>query len=50
VLIVSFLLALGIWQAMARPYGSSFHPALFQLDAGGDLQIDAALQLDQLSW
>ncbi len=50
VLILSFLLALGIWQAMAatQPDGP-FIQRYFSWMPVGDLQIDAALQLDQLS-
>ena len=35
--------------ARRRRNARAVHPALLQLDAGGDLQIDAAFQLDQLS-
>ena len=50
VLILSFLLALVIWQAMAsaRPE-MPFIQSYFSWMPAGDLQIDAALQLDQLS-
>jgi NADH-quinone oxidoreductase subunit L len=50
VLIVSFLLALGIWQAMAGVHMEApFIQRYFSWMPVGDLQIDAALQLDQLS-
>jgi NADH-quinone oxidoreductase subunit L len=50
VLIVSFLLALGIWQAMAGAHmDAPFVQRYFSWMPVGDLQIDAALQLDQLS-
>jgi NADH-quinone oxidoreductase subunit L len=50
VLILTFLLALGIWQAMtvAHPEGP-FIQTYFSWMPAGDLQIDAAFQLDQLS-
>src|SRR3981081_1978337 len=50
VLIASFLLALGIWQAMAGVHTEApFIQRYFSWMPVGDLQIDAALQLDQLS-
>src|SRR5437773_963677 len=50
VLILSFLLALGIWQAMATTHPEApFIQRYFSWMPVGDLQIDAALQLDQLS-
>ncbi len=50
VLILSFLLALGIWQAMAATHPDApFIQRYFSWMPVGDLQIDAALQLDQLS-
>jgi NADH-quinone oxidoreductase subunit L len=50
VLIVSFLLALAIWQAMAGVHMEApFIQRYFSWMPVGDLQIDAALQLDQLS-
>ncbi|HEX9219890.1 MAG TPA: NADH-quinone oxidoreductase subunit L [Gemmatimonadaceae bacterium] len=50
VLILSFLLALGIWQAMAATHPEApFIQRYFSWMPAGDLQIDAALQLDQLS-
>ena len=50
VLIVSFLLALGIWQAMAGVHPEApFIQRYFSWMPVGDLQIDAAIQLDQLS-
>ena len=50
VLIISFLLALGIWQAMAATHPEApFIQRYFSWMPVGDLQIDAALQLDQLS-
>jgi NADH-quinone oxidoreductase subunit L len=50
VLIVSFLLALGIWQAMVGVHMEApFIQRYFSWMPVGDLQIDAALQLDQLS-
>ncbi|OLD50851.1 MAG: NADH-quinone oxidoreductase subunit L [Gemmatimonadetes bacterium 13_1_40CM_2_60_3] len=50
VLILSFLLALGIWQAMATTHPEApFIQRYFSWMPAGDLQIDAALQLDQLS-
>jgi NADH-quinone oxidoreductase subunit L len=50
VLIVSFMLALGIWQAMAGVHMEApFIQRYFSWMPVGDLQIDAALQLDQLS-
>jgi len=50
VLILSFLLALGIWQAMALAHPEApFIQSYFSWMPAGDLQIDAAFQLDQLS-
>jgi len=50
VLILSFLLALGIWQAMAAAHPEApFIQNYFSWMPAGDLQIDAAFQLDQLS-
>ena len=50
VLILSFLLALGIWRAMAGVHADApFIQRYFSWMPAGDLQIDAALQLDQLS-
>jgi NADH-quinone oxidoreductase subunit L len=50
VLIVSFLLALGIWQAMVGVHVEApFIQRYFSWMPVGDLQIDVALQLDQLS-
>ncbi|MDP9203082.1 MAG: NADH-quinone oxidoreductase subunit L [Gemmatimonadota bacterium] len=50
VLILSFLLALGIWQAMAVVHPEApFIQNYFSWMPAGDLQIDAAFQLDQLS-
>ncbi len=50
VLILSFLLALGIWQAMATAHPDApFIQRYFSWMPAGDLQIDAAIQLDQLS-
>ena len=50
VLIASFLLALGIWQAMAGVHMEApFIQRYFSWMPVGELQIDAALQLDQLS-
>ncbi len=50
VLILSFLLALGIWQAMAAAHPEApFIQRWFSWMPVGDLQIDAAIQLDQLS-
>jgi NADH-quinone oxidoreductase subunit L len=50
VLILSFVLALGIWQAMAATHPEApFIQRYFSWMPVGDLQIDAALQLDQLS-
>jgi NADH-quinone oxidoreductase subunit L len=50
VLILSFLLALGIWQAMAGANpGYPFIQRYFSWMPVGDLQIDASFQLDQLS-
>ena len=50
VLILSFLLALGIWQAMAGANPTSpFVQNYFSWMPVGDLQINAAFQLDQLS-
>jgi NADH-quinone oxidoreductase subunit L len=50
VLILSFLLALGIWQAMAVAHVEMpFIQNYFSWMPAGELQIDAAFQLDQLS-
>ncbi len=50
VLILTFLLALGIWQAMAVAHPEApFIQSYFSWMPAGDLQIDAAFQLDQLS-
>ncbi len=50
VLILSFFLAAGIWQAMASAHPSApFIQRYFSWMPVGDLQIDAAFQLDQLS-
>jgi NADH-quinone oxidoreductase subunit L len=50
VLIMSFLLALGIWQAMVGVHMEApFIQRYFSWMPVGDLQIDAAFQLDQLS-
>jgi len=50
VLILSFLLALGIWQAMTVAHlEAPFIQNYFSWMPAGDLQIDAAFQLDQLS-
>jgi len=50
VLVVSFLLALGIWQAMVGVHMEApFIQRYFSWMPVGDLQIDAAIQLDQLS-
>src|ERR1700716_3166909 len=50
VLILTFLLALGIWQAMAVTHSEApFIQTYFSWMPAGDLQIDAAFQLDQLS-
>jgi NADH-quinone oxidoreductase subunit L len=50
VLILSFLLALGIWQAMTGVHMEApFIQRYFSWMPVGDLQIDAAFQLDQLS-
>ena len=50
VLILSFLLALGIWQAMASTQAETpFIQNYFSWMPAGSLQIDAAFQLDQLS-
>jgi len=50
VLILTFLLALGIWQAMAVAHPDTpFVQRYFSWMPAGDLQIDAAFQLDQLS-
>ena len=50
VLILTFLLALGIWQAMAVAHPETpFIQTYFSWMPAGDLQIDAAFQLDQLS-
>ena len=50
VLILTFLLALGIWRAMAVAHPEApFIQTYFSWMPAGDLQIDAAFQLDQLS-
>ncbi|MFL5464141.1 MAG: NADH-quinone oxidoreductase subunit L [Gemmatimonadaceae bacterium] len=50
VLILAFALALGIWQAMAAAHPEApFIQRYFSWMPAGDLQIDAAIQLDQLS-
>ncbi len=50
VLVLTFLLALGMWQAMAGAHMEApFIQRYFSWMPVGDLQIDAALQLDQLS-
>jgi NADH-quinone oxidoreductase subunit L len=50
VVILSFLLALGIWQAMATATPAApFLQTYFSWMPVGDLKIDAAFQLDQLS-
>jgi len=50
VLILSFFLALGIWQAMAGAQPTApFVQTYFSWMPVGDLQINAAFQLDQLS-
>ncbi|HMG00180.1 MAG TPA: hypothetical protein VK560_02955, partial [Gemmatimonadaceae bacterium] len=50
VLILSFLLALGIWQAMVSANPTTpFLQTYFSWMPVGDLKIDAAFQLDQLS-
>jgi len=50
VLILTFLLALGIWQAMAVSHPETpFIQTYFSWMPAGDLQVDAAFQLDQLS-
>ena len=50
VLILTFLLALGIWQAMAVAHPEApFIQTYFSWMPAGELQIDAAFQLDQLS-
>lgn len=50
VLVLSFALALGIWQAMAAAHPEApFIQRYFSWMPVGDLQIDAAFQLDQLS-
>ncbi|MGZ3484450.1 MAG: NADH-quinone oxidoreductase subunit L [Gemmatimonadaceae bacterium] len=50
VLILSFLLALGIWQAMAVANPAApFVQTYFGWMPVGDLQVNAAFQLDQLS-
>ena len=50
VLILTFLLAVGIWQAMAVAHPEApFIQTYFSWMPAGDLQIDAAFQLDQLS-
>ncbi len=50
VLILAFALALGIWQAMAAAHPAGpFIQRYFSWMPAGDLQIDAAIQLDQLS-
>ncbi len=50
VLILAFLLALGIWQAMAVAHPEApFIQTYFSWMPVGELQVDAAFQLDQLS-
>jgi NADH-quinone oxidoreductase subunit L len=50
VLILTFLLALGIWQAMAGArMDAPFVQRYYSWMPAGDLRIDAAFQLDQLS-
>jgi NADH-quinone oxidoreductase subunit L len=50
VLILTFLLALGIWQAMAGSrMDAPFVQRYYSWMPAGDLRIDAAFQLDQLS-
>ena len=50
VLILTFLLALGIWQAMTVAHPEApFIQTYFSWMPAGDLQIDAAFQLDQLA-
>ncbi|MDP9204182.1 MAG: NADH-quinone oxidoreductase subunit L [Gemmatimonadota bacterium] len=50
VLVLTFLLALGIWQAMAVVHPEApFIQTYFSWMPAGDLRIDAAFQLDQLS-
>ena len=50
VLILTFLLALGIWQAMTVAHPEvPFIQTYFSWMPAGELQIDAAFQLDQLS-
>jgi len=50
VLILAFALAVGIWQAMVGAHPEApFIQRYFSWMPVGDLQIDAALQLDQLS-
>ena len=50
VLVLTFLLALGIWQAMAVAHPEApFIQTYFSWMPAGDLQVDAAFQLDQLS-
>ena len=50
VLILTFLLAVGIWRAMAVAHPEApFIQTYFSWMPAGDLQIDAAFQLDQLS-
>ncbi|HEV7836990.1 MAG TPA: hypothetical protein VGO75_02905, partial [Gemmatimonadaceae bacterium] len=50
VLILTFLLALGMWQAMAVAHPEApFIQTYFSWMPAGELQIDAAFQLDQLS-
>jgi len=50
VLVLAFFLALGIWQAMAAVHPEApFVQRYFSWMPVGDLQIDAAFQLDQLS-
>jgi NADH-quinone oxidoreductase subunit L len=50
VLILTFLLALGIWQAMAGVrMNAPFVQRYYSWMPAGDLRIDAAFQLDQLS-
>src|SRR2546423_7699452 len=50
VLVIAFGLAVAMWQAMAGAHpGAPFIQRYFSWMPVGDLQIDAALQLDQLS-
>jgi NADH-quinone oxidoreductase subunit L len=50
VLVLTFLLAVGIWRAMAVAHPEApFIQTYFSWMPAGDLQIDAAFQLDQLS-